>query len=417
MLQNSFSAPILSIIFSFSKNKKMKTRIISALLVLFIVPSTGIFAQKSGYTFTDKIDIEVTPVKDQHRSGTCWSFASVSFLEAELIRTGKGIYDLSEMYPVRKCYEVKADKYVRMHGKTNFGPGGLAHDLLMVWNTYGLVPEEVYSGMVIGEEGHVHGEMDAVLSGYVDQVIKNPNRKLSTAWMNGFKGILDAYLGEDPESFYFNGASYTPKTFAASLDLDPSDYMAIGSFTHHPFYKPFILEIPDNWGWNEIENVTIDELMSVLDHALENGYTVCWDADVGEKGFDWNKGISLIPSERIEDLSNLEQGRWSELSEREKQAMYYDFSTPKKEMEITQDLRQKWFDNYKTTDDHLMHITGTAVDQDGNKFYKVKNSWGIGNQVYVGYFYCSEAYMRAKTIFFMVHRDAVPGKLAKKLGY
>ncbi len=388
------------------------------LLTLLIVAITVIgSAQETGYTFTDKIDIEVTSVKDQHRSGTCWSFASISFLEAELMRTGKGVYDLSEMFIVRNCYVEKADKFVRMHGKTNFGPGGLAHDLIMVWKKYGLVPEEAYEGLTIGEEAPVHGEMHAVLSGYVEKVIKNPNRKLTPVWKEGFDGVLDAYLGDYPSKFNYKGTEFTPENFAASLELDPDEYVTIGSFSHHPFYKPFILEIPDNWGWNRIDNVPLDELMAILDNALENGYTVCWDADVGEKGFNWSKGLSLIPSEQIEDLSNLEQGRWSELSERDRQAMFYDFSSPKKEMEITQELRQQWFDNYQTTDDHLMHITGTAVDQDGNKFFKVKNSWGVENHIYEGYFYSSEAYMRAKTIFFMVHKDAVPKGIARKLRY
>lgn len=392
-------------------------RAIIAVLILAGMIVTVNAQEQSGYSFTDKIDLEVTSVKDQHRSGTCWSFAAISFLEAELLRTGKGEYDLSEMFLVRNCYSKKADKFVRMHGKTNFGAGGLAHDLLMVWKNHGLVPESAYSGMVIGEEGHVHGEMDAVLGGYVERVINNPNRKLTPAWKKGFEGVLDAYLGAYPADFTYKGKEFTPESFAASLELDPDDYVTIGSFTHHPFYEPFILEIPDNWDWNMIDNVKMDEMMEVLDHALEKGYTVCWDADVGEKGFNWPLGLSLIPSEQIEDLSNLEQGRWSELSEREQQALFYDFSKPKKELQITQELRQQWFDNYKTTDDHLMHITGTAVDQDGNKFYKVKNSWGVGSHVYEGYFYCSEAYMKAKTIFLMVHKDAVPGRIAGKLGY
>lgn len=396
----------------------MMKRILPAILAITLVGiASTTMAQKTGYTFTDKIDIEVSPVKDQYRSGTCWSYASISFLEAELIREGKGLYDLSEMFLVRNCFTEKADKFVRMHGKTNFGGGGLAQDLILVWTKYGLVPENAFNGMTIGEKGPVHGEMEAVLTGYIEQVIKNPNRKLTPVWKKGFDGILDAYLGPYPSEFDYKGAAYTPVSFAASLEIDPGDYVTIGSFTHHPFYKPFILEIPDNWGWNEIDNVPLDEMMSVLDHALENGYTVCWDADVGEKGFNWNAGIALIPSENIEDLSNLEQGRWSEMSDRERQAMFYDFSTPKKEMEITQENRQEWFDNFKTTDDHLMHITGMAVDQEGNKFYKVKNSWGVGNHIYEGYFYCSAAYMRAKTIFFMVHKDAVPKKLGKKLGY
>jgi len=395
----------------------MKTRYYFLVLPALMMYAMNSYGQKSGYTFTDQINIEVSPVKDQHRSGTCWSFASVSFLEAELIRTGKGIYDISEMFLVRNCYSEKAEKFVRMNGKTNFSMGGLAHDLILVWQKYGLVPEDSYMGMLPGEEGHIHGELDAVLEGYVEKIIKNPNRKLSKAWYQGFEGIMNAYLGEYPSSFTYNSTSYTPESFAASLELNPEDYVTIGSFTHHPFYEPFILEIPDNWGWNEIDNVNIDELMYVLDNALENGYTVCWDADVSEKGFAWNCGIALIPSENIEDLDNLEQGRWSTLSEKQQQALFYDFSEPKKEQSITQSLRQEWFDNYKTTDDHLMLIMGTAVDQDGNKFYKVKNSWGVGNHVYDGYFYCSEAYMRAKTIFFMVHKDAVPKSLAKKLDY
>lgn len=396
----------------------MKQRVISFILLMLISGFLGLsFAQNSGYTFTDKIDIKVTSVKDQHRSGTCWSFASISFLEAELLRKGKGTYDLSEMFLVRNCYTEKAIKYVRMHGKTNFGQGGLAHDMILVWKKYGLVPDETYTGMQINEDGHVHGEMDAVLSGYVDEVIKNSNRKLTPVWLQGFDGILDAYLGKYPTSFSYKGEEFTPKSFAASLGLDPDEFVTIGSFTHHPFYKPFILEIPDNWGWNNIDNVKLDEMMSVLDNALENGYTVCWDADVSEKGFDWMNGVALIPSESIEDMDNLEQARWSDLSDREKQAMIYDFSKPKKEKQINQELRQEWFDNYTTTDDHLMHITGTAVDQDGNKFYKVKNSWGVGNQVYKGYLYCSESYMRAKTLFFMVNKDAVPKDIAKKLNY
>ncbi|MEX2371293.1 MAG: C1 family peptidase, partial [Bacteroidales bacterium] len=230
-------------------------------------------------------------------------------------------------------------------------------------------------------------------------------------------GILDSYLGNNPESFSYEGSTFSPKSFAASLKLDPNDYVTIGSFTHQPYYEPFILEIPDNWGWNYVDNVTLDELMLVLDNALKKGYTVCWDADVSEKGFRWTEGLALIPSEEDRDLSDLERGRWSELSDRQKEALFYDFSSPKKERNITQELRQQWFDNYLTTDDHLMHIMGTAVDQDGNKFYKVKNSWGIENHIYQGYFYCSEAYMRAKTIFFMLHKDAVPESVSRKLGY
>ncbi len=369
-----------------------------------------------GYSFTIECSIPVTPVKDQHRSGTCWCFASTSFIEAELLRTGKGIYDLSEMFAVRKAYELKAEKYVRMHGNTNFSAGGLAHDLIHIWKEYGLVPQEAYPGTAQGDSLPVHGELDAVLKGYCDQVIKNPNKSLTPVWNAGFNGILDAYVGEVPSTFEYSGENFTPRSFAEGLGLNPDDYVAVGSFTHHPFYKPFILEIPDNWIWGSIQNVPIDELMELLDHAIKTGYSVCWDADVGEKGFAWKSGVALIPSTEIGDLSGLERGRWDELSENEQQALFYDFSTPKKEKVITQVLRQTWFDNYQTTDDHLMHITAIASDQDGKRFYKVKNSWGTANHIYEGYLYASESYMRAKTIFFMVHKDAIPEVLAGKMG-
>lgn len=373
--------------------------------------------QASGYNFNETIDLGASPVKNQYRSGTCWSYAAVSFLESELLRTGKGEFDLSEMFLVRQCYHEKADNFVRMHGKSNFGNGGLAMDLLLVWKKYGLVPESEYPGNLADPKGPVHGEMDAVLKGYIDEVIKNPNQKLSSSWKEGFDGILDAYLGQSPERFNYNGKKYTAESFADGLGLDPDDYVCIGSFSHQPYYEPFVLEIPDNWDWNRIDNVTLDELVALLDYALDKGYTLCWDADVGERGFNWEKGLALIPSQRFEDLSNLEEGRWSEMSERERMAMIYDFSVPKKEMEITQEIRQQWFDDYSTTDDHLMHITGKAVDQDGNTFYKVKNSWGSEGHLFEGYMYCSESYIRAKTLFFMLHRDAVPAEISAKLGY
>lgn len=390
--------------------------------LIFLLPAS-LSAQKKkqkdapeGYSFTIEKEIPHTSVKDQHRSGTCWCFATTSFIEAELIRTGKGIYDLSEMYYVRKAFELKAAKYVRMHGMTNFGAGGLAHDMIHIWKEYGMLPQEAYPGNAQGDSLPVHGEMDAVLKGYLDQVIRNRNGSLTKVWLDGFNGILDAYAGVVPTNFEYKGEQYTPRSFADETELNPDDYISIGSFTHHPFYEPFILEIPDNWIWGSIQNVPLDELMELLDHAINTGYSVCWDADVGEKGFEWKSGLALIPTMEIGDLSGLERGRWDELSEKEQQALFYDFSTPKKEKPITQELRQKWFDNYQTTDDHLMHITAMASDQDGKRFYKVKNSWGTGNHIYEGYLFASESYMRAKTIFFMVHKDAIPEALAAKLG-
>jgi bleomycin hydrolase len=402
---------------------KAIVRYAALMLIGISVTGVGLQGQKKkkteapeGYSFTNVKSLPATSVKNQYRTGTCWSYAATSFIESELLRTGKGEHDLSEMFFVRKAYEMKAQKFVRMHGETNFSQGGLAMDVTQIWKEYGMLPDEVYDGLTIGDSLPVHGEVEAVLRGYVDQVIKNRNRKLSPVWKEGFDGVLDAYLGPLPEQFNYQGNSYTPASFAGETELNPEDYVSIGSFTHHPFYEEFLLEIPDNWLWSSIDNVTLDEMMGVLDNALENGYTVCWDTDVGEKSYDWKRGIALMPSTEIEDLSGLERARWDELSATEQQALFYDFSTPKKERAITQEKRQEMFDNYKTTDDHLMHITGTAIDQAGNKYYLVKNSWGTGTHIYKGYHYVSESYMRAKTIFFMVHKDAVPASTAGKLG-
>jgi bleomycin hydrolase len=369
-----------------------------------------------GYKFETIIDLPATSVKDQHRSGTCWSFSGVSFLESEMIRMGKEPVDFSEMFIVRHCYADKAEKYVRLHGHLNFGPGGAFHDVLYVLKNYGAVPENVYPGLDYGTEKHVHMEMDEVLKNYVDGVIENKNRELTTAWHQGFEGILDAYLGELPSTFEYKGKEYTPESFAKEVTgLNPDNYIQVTSFTHHPFYEPFIIELPDNWLWGEVYNVTLQEMTDIINHSLEAGYTVGWATDVSEKGFSHKNGVAVVPADNIEELSDTERSRWEELTEEERQKQMYSFEGPVTEKKITQEIRQEGFDEYTTTDDHGMHIVGLVKDQNGTTYYKVKNSWNTDNK-YNGYLYASESFVKLKTISLMVNKEALPKSISKKLG-
>lgn len=371
--------------------------------------------QDTAFVFTDVKVNPTTSVKDQHMSGTCWSFSGLSFLEDELLKNGKGEYDLSEMFVVRQCYIDKAINFVRYYGKTNFGEGGGLLDIPYVYNKYGMVPESAYNGLQYGEEKHNHGELAAVLTAYLNEIVKNPNDKLSTAWLNGYIGILDAYLGKAPETFEYNGKTYTPKSFAQELGLDMNDYLPVTSFSHHDFYKPFVLEVPDNWDHGLYYNVPMEEMQQIVDNAIEKGYTVLWAADVSEKGFKWYDGVALMPKvDRNKAKEGTELSRWVKLKDSEKEDEMYDFKGPVEEIEVTQEFRQQGFDNYETTDDHGMVIVGTAVDQKGNKYYKVKNSWD-SEQVYDGYFYISMPYFLAKTMSIMVNKDAVPSEILGKL--
>lgn len=372
--------------------------------------------EEKAYEFTIIEEIPATPVKNQYRSGTCWSFSSLAFVESELLRMGKGEYDLSDMFVVRHTYEEKAHKFVRFHGEISFSGGGAFHDALHVIKEYGMVPEEIYDGKLIGEENHIHGELDAVTKAYVEAVLKNKNKKLSPVWFKGFQGIMDAYLGEVPETFTYKEKEYTPQTFANELGLNVEDYIEIGSYTHHPFYEQFILEVPDNWMLDMVHNIPMDEMMEVIDNALENGYSIGWGSDVSEKGFSWKNGVAIVPNEELDDLSGTEKEKWEKLTDKEKKAALYSFTEPVKEKTITQEMRQIEFDNYNTTDDHGMQITGIAEDQNGNRFYKVKNSWGTAGHIYDGYFFASKSFVQLKTIDIVVHKDAIPKNILKKMG-
>ncbi|MGD9555641.1 MAG: aminopeptidase C [Mangrovibacterium sp.] len=389
---------------------------------LFLMLNAAVFAQEKenkeekGYRFTVTSELPVTPVKDQYRSGTCWAFSGLGFLEAEMLRLGKPEVDLSEMFVVWHAYDEKAVKTVRVHGSLNFSAGGAFHDVTSVIKKYGIVPESVYAGLNYGEEKHVHGEMDELLKDQVNGVVLNRNKKLSQSWDNVIKGTLNAYLGDLPGKFQYQGKEYTPMSFARDyVGLNLDDYVEITSYTHHPFYTKFILEIPDNWMWGEVYNVPMEELEAIIDNSLENGYTVAWAADVSEKGFSTSKeGVAVVPEIDLKEMSDAEIAKWEKLSEKEKEEKLYELKKPGKEKEINQEMRQISFDNYQTTDDHGMLIVGTAKDQAGNPYYKVKNSWGDYND-YEGYFYASRPYVRYKTMSIMVHKDAIPKSIRKKL--
>ena len=371
-----------------------------------------------GYIFTDQKVIETTPVKNQNRSGTCWCFSTLSFLESEILREGGKAVHLSEMWIVRHTFMKKAEMYVRMHGTLNFAEGGAAHDVTEMIKEHGIVPFEVYKGMNYGTELPDFHELTPVFKAYLDTVIKigdSSRRPLSTAWKRGFSALLDEYFGEMPESFTWEGKEYTPKSFAESLPIDMENYIDLSSFTHHPFYEQFVLEVPDNWMWGKVYNLPLDELMQVIDHALEQGYTLAWGTDVSEKGFSRTKGIGVIPETDPKSLSGTEAERWGSLTAKEREAALFNFEKPYTERTITQEMRQTAFDNYETTDDHGMVIMGTAVDQNGTPYYKVQNSWDTVKP-YDGFWYFSKTFVAYKTTDIMVNKKALPKAIAKKLG-
>ena len=403
----------------------MKTifKIFAASLMFVFLFSTIVNAQEKdttnkdeGYKFEVVKENPATSVKNQYRSGTCWSFSGLGLIEAELLRMGKGDFDLSEMFVVRNAYADKIEKYVRFHGKLNFAGGGGFSDVFKVIKDYGIVPEETYNGKVIGEEKHIHGEMDAVFKAFADAVIKNKNRKLTPVWKKGFDGMLDAYLGDYPKTFTYEGIEYTPESFRKMLGINADDYIEITSYTHHPYYETFVMELPDNWMLSKTYNVPLDKLIEIIDYAIEEGYTMAWGADVSEKGFSWKNGVAIVPDEETTDLTGTEKEKWEKLTEKEKKKALFSFEKPVKEKVITQEMRQEGYDNYTTTDDHGMLITGIAKDQNGGKYYFVKNSWDVGDHIYKGYFYASKAFVEYKTMNIVLHKNAIPKNIRKKLG-
>jgi bleomycin hydrolase len=370
-------------------------------------------ASGQGYQFTDVVRLPATPVKNQASTGTCWCFATLSYLESELLRMKKGEYDLSEMYIVRQKYMNQLqDNYLR-RGKGNIGQGSLSHTAKNAFKQVGIVPEEVYSGIRYDSDRHNHGEMTKYLEAIAKVAIDSKKRSPEYDQLIGH--LFDTYLGPLPRTFTYKGKEYTPQSFAASLELNMDDYIELTSFTHHPYYTRFDLEVPDNWEHELMYNLPPDELIETMNYALQNGHTVCWDGDVSERGFSFADGVAVNPeTPAATNNAGTDRARFESAENRRSEAP--EISQPSPEIKVTPEIRQQGYEAFVTTDDHLMHITGITKDQNGAPYYITKNSWGTERNAYGGYLNMSESFVRAKTIYIMVHKDAIPKGIKGKLG-
>ena len=390
----------------------MKKLLISVAVFAFAIAS---FAQAPGYEFTTVVSHKATPVKDQSSTGTCWCFATASFMESELLRMGKGEYDLSEMFIVRQKYmNQMEDNYLR-RGKGNIGEGSLAHTFKNAYKQVGIVPEEAYSGLIDGNKEHNHGALSRYFKALVDANIAS--KKRTPQYYALINNLFDTYLGKLPEKFTYKGKEYTPQSFTESLGLNMDDYIELTSFTHKPYYEMFSPEVPDNWENQPMYNLPLDELIETIDYALNKGYTVCWDGDVSEQGFSFKNGVAINPQvEDVKDYSTTDRARFESMPKYQRLDEVFKFEHPYPEIAVTPEIRQEGYEKFVTTDDHLMHITGIAKDQNGTKYYITKNSWGTDRNDFGGYLNMSESYVRAKTICVMVHKDSLPKELKQKLG-
>ena len=386
-------------------------KILSLILISFIFSASNVRSaepkkkeEENPYKLEVVKEIPSTPVKNQQRTGTCWSYATTSFIEAELLRMGKGEHDLSEMFFVKHAYTSKAKKYVRNQGKGNFSEGGQAHDVMNVVRKYGFIPEEFFKGNNYDAKKQDHSEMVSMLSGMLDGLLKSRGKDgISLQWENAFNAVLDSYMGVAPETFEYQGKKMSSDSFTGRmLNFNPDDYVEITSVLNSPFYEPYALEVPDNWSDDLYYNVPLEDMMTIIDHALKSGFTVCWDGDVSEPEFNHKKGLATVPAKE-----------WDDKSKDEKDSLYLKYED---EREITPELRQNHFDRLLATDDHLMHLVGITTDSKEGRYYITKNSWGEESNEFGGKLNMSDAYMMLNTIAIMVHKDAVPKNIADKLG-
>lgn len=354
---------------------------------------------KQGFVFTPVLNVECTSVKNQGNSGTCWSYSGNSFLESEMARKGKKPVDLAEIFTARCAYLEKAINYVRMHGSVNWGDGGELHDVTNMYGKYGAIPQEAYTGLINGAQLNNFTKMQAELKPFLDSLIKL--EKIDPSWQVSFNAIMDKHLGKVPETFAYNGKTYTPQTFAKEVvGLNAADYVEISSFTMSPYYQKMFFLVPDNWSFDMVYNVKLNELTDIIDNALKAGYTVGWASDVSEKYFSWKNGVAFVPVKPMSEMTKEEQKDI--------------FKGPKQEAEITPELRQIAFDNYETQDDHGMQIVGVSKDQNGKEYYMVKNSWGATND-YKGYLYVTKNFVKYKTTAIMVNKGGLARDMKKKL--
>ena len=388
----------------------MKSFVLTCALAL---AASGVMAQ--GYQFKDEVRLRTTPVKNQAATGTCWCFATTSFMETELLRMGKGEYDLSEMFIVRQKYmNQMKDNYLR-RGNGNVGQGSLTPSWTHAFNDAGIVPEEVYSGINYDSERHNHSELASYVNSISSTAVKL--RKNSPEYQELVQSLFDIYLGKVPEKFTYKGKEYTPKSFASSLGLNMDDYIELTSFTHQPYYKAFDVEVPDNWEHKYMYNLPLEEMMETMDHALKTGYSVCWDGDVSEKGFSFTNGVAINPEVKtVDNYSGTDRARFEKMNQSERLEEVYKFEHPYPEVKVTPEVRQQGYETFVTTDDHLMHVTGIVKDQNGTKYYITKNSWGTERNKFGGFLNMSESFVRAKTVYIMVHKDAIPKAIKAKLG-